>query len=241
MDTKKIFPGLAQTDPEFAQIFTNFAFGEVLSISPELEPLAEPTRYLAILATLLGCQGLDAFRLMLPLALDGGVTPIEVKETVYQAAAYLGLGRMLPFLSAVNEELSRRGIALPLEPQGTVQPEQRREAGNQIQVEAFGEGLRNSWEHGPEEKRHINSWLASNCFGDYYTRTGLSLPQREMITFCFLAAQGGCEPQLTAHARANMTVGNDRLFLIQVVSRCLPYIGYPRSLNALNCIENASK
>ena len=213
----------------------------MLSTSPELEPLAEPTRYLAILATLLGCQGLDAFRLMLPLALDGGVTPIEVKETVYQAAAYLGLGRMLPFLSAVNEELSRRGIALPLEPQGTVQPEQRREAGNQIQVEAFGEGLRNSWEHGPEEKRHINSWLASNCFGDYYTRTGLSLPQREMITFCFLAAQGGCEPQLTAHARANMTVGNDRLFLIQVVSRCLPYIGYPRSLNALNCIENASK
>lgn len=241
MDTKKIFPGLAQTDPEFAQIFTNFAFGEVLSTSPELEPLAEPTRYLAILATLLGCQGLDAFRLMLPLALDGGVTPIEVKETVYQAAAYLGLGRMLPFLSAVNEELSRRGIALPLEPQGTVQPEQRREAGNRVQVEAFGEGLRNSWEHGPEEKRHINRWLASNCFGDYYTRTGLSLPQREMITFCFLAAQGGCEPQLTAHARANMTVGNDRLFLIQVVSQCLPYIGYPRSLNALNCIENASK
>lgn len=241
MDTKKIFPGLAQTDPEFAQIFSNFAFGEVLSTSPELEPLAEPTRYLAILATLLGCQGLDAFRLMLPLALDGGVTPIEVKETVYQAAAYLGLGRMLPFLSAVNEELSRRGIALPLEPQGTVQPEQRREAGNRVQVEAFGEGLRNSWEHGPEEKRHINSWLASNCFGDYYTRTGLSLPQREMITFCFLAAQGGCEPQLTAHARANMTVGNDRLFLIQVVSQCLPYIGYPRSLNALNCIENASK
>lgn len=241
MDTKKIFPGLAQTDPEFAQIFTNFAFGEVLSTSPELEPLAEPTRYLAILATLLGCQGLDAFRLMLPLALDGGVTPIEVKETVYQAAAYLGLGRMLPFLSAVNEELSRRGIALPLEPQGTVQPEQRREAGNRVQVEAFGEGLRNSWEHGPEEKRYINSWLASNCFGDYYTRTGLSLPQREMITFCFLAAQGGCEPQLAAHARANMTVGNDRLFLIQVVSQCLPYIGYPRSLNALNCIENASK
>ena len=148
---------------------------------------------------------------------------------------------MLPFLDAVNEELTRRGIALPLEPQGTVEPEQRREAGNQVQVEAFGEGLRESWKQGPKEKRHINSWLASNCFGDYYTRKGLSLPQREMITFCFLAAQGGCEPQLTAHARANMTVGNDRLFLIQVVSQCLPYIGYPRSLNALNCIENASK
>ena len=241
MDTKKIFPGLSETDPEFAQIFTSFAFGEVLDTPSELEPLEESTRCLAILATLLGCQGLDAFRLMLPLALDGGVTPIEVKETVYQAAAYLGLGRILPFLDAVNEELSRRGVALPLEPQGTVQPEHRREAGNRVQIEAFGESLRKSWEHGPEEKRHINSWLASNCFGDYYTRTGLSLPQREMITFCFLAAQGGCEPQLAAHARANMAVGNDRLFLIRVVSQCLPYIGYPRSLNALNCIENASK
>lgn len=238
MDTKKIFPSLSETDPEFARIFTSFAFGEVLDTT---EPMDEPTRYLAILATLLGCQGLDAFRLMLPLALDGGLTPIEVKEAVYQASAYLGLGRMLPFLGAVNEELSRRGVTLPLEPQGTVQPEHRREAGNRVQVEAFGEGLRESWEHGLEEKRHINSWLASNCFGDYYTRKGLSLPQREMITFCFLAAQGGCEPQLTAHARANMTVGNDRLFLIQVVSQCLPYIGYPRSLNALNCIENASK
>lgn len=241
MDMKKIFPGLSESDPEFAQIFTNFAFGEALDTLPELPPMDDSTRYLAILATLLGCQGLDAFRLMLPLALDGGLTQVKVKEAVYQAAAYLGLGRMLPFLDAVNEELTRRGIALPLEPQGTVEPEQRREAGNQVQVEAFGEGLRESWKQGPKEKRHINSWLASNCFGDYYTRKGLSLPQREMITFCFLAAQGGCEPQLTAHARANMTVGNDRLFLIQVVSQCLPYIGYPRSLNALNCIENASK
>ncbi len=24
-----------------------------------------------------------------------------------------------------------------------------------------------------------------------------------MITFCYLAAQGGCEPQLLAHAKAN--------------------------------------
>ena len=36
----------------------------------------------------------------------------------------------------------------------------------------------------------IAGWRA-NCFGDYYTRTGLDLKQREMITFCFLAAQVG--------------------------------------------------
>jgi 4-carboxymuconolactone decarboxylase len=62
-----------------------------------------------------------------------------------------------------------------------------------------------------------------------------------MITFCFIAAQGGCEMQLTAHAGANLRLGNDEKFLIAIVSQCLPYIGYPRSLNALRCVSDAAK
>jgi len=56
----------------------------------------------------------------------------------------------------------------------------------------------------------------------------------------FLAAQGGCEPQLTSHAHANMRIGNDRHFLITVASQCMPYIGYPRTLNALRCVDEAA-
>ena len=95
-------------------------------------------------------------------------------------------------------------------------------------------------ESGPEESRHINRWLVDNCFGDYYTRTGLTLAERELVTFCYLYAQGGCEPQLTAHAGANIRLGNDKAFLIRVISQCLPYIGYPRSLNALSCVNAAA-
>ena len=57
----------------------------------------------------------------------------------------------------------------------------------------------------------------------------------------FLAALGGCEPQLTSHAGANLRIGNDNAFLIQVISQCLPYIGYPRSLNALRCVNDAAQ
>ena len=105
--------------------------------------------------------------------------------------------------------------------------------GTQAQVEIFGEGMKDFWRSGPEESRHINYWLADNCFGDYYTRTGLSYSQREMITFCFLSAQGGCEPQLTAHAAANLKLGNDKAFLIRATTQRLPHIGSPTSLNAL--------
>ena len=112
----------------------------------------------------------------------------------------------------------------------------RLEKGVAAQVTIFGEGMNEAWKKG-----HINRWLADNCFGDYYTRTGLDLKQREMITFCFLMAQGGCEPQLTAHARGNMNLGNGRDFLTRVISQCLPYIGYPRSLNAIACINKAAE
>lgn len=130
-------------------------------------------------------------------------------------------------------------IKLPLESQATTTMETRLEAGVQTQVDIFGEQMRDFYKSGKEDEKHINYWLASNCFGDYYTRKGLDYKQREMITFCFLAAQGGCEPQLTSHAAANMKIGNDRKFLISIISECLPYIGYPRSLNALRCVNEA--
>ena len=180
------------------------------------------------------------FRVMLPAALNLGVTPVEAKEIVYQAVAYLGIGKVYPFLKITNEVLSEGGISLPLPGQATTTMEIRREAGTQAQVDIFGENMQDFWKSGPEESRHINLWLAANCFGDYYTRTGLDYQQREMITFCFLAAQGGCEPQLTSHAAANMKIGNDKAFLIKVISQCLPYIGYPRSLNALRCVNEAA-
>ena len=223
-----------ETDPEFAERAEHFAFDEV--VNEPGQQLDEITRHMAILATLLGCQGTEVFRRELPRALDAGVTPVMAKEIVYQAVDYLGTGRVLPFLDITNEVLTARGVDLPLEGQATTTMENRLEKGARTQADIFGPQMLEAWKAG-----HINRWLAANCFGDYYTRTGLTLAQREMITFCFLAAQGGCEPQLTSHAKGNMNLGNDRDFLIRVVSQCLPYIGYPRSLNAVACVNKAAE
>lgn len=238
---EKMFPGyvsrLLETDPEFIERFDNFAFDEVVG----QDDLDDKTRFIAILATLVGCQGIDEYRCMIPAAMNFGVSPVEIKEIVYQAVAYLGIGRVFPFLKATNEIFASRGIALPLKPQATTTTETRLQAGIQAQVDIFGDGMKEFYKSGSAETVHINHWLADNCFGDYYTRGCLDYKQREMITFCFLSAQGGCEPQLTSHAAANMKIGNDKAFLIQVVSQCLPYIGYPRSLNALRCVNEASE
>ena len=225
---------LFETDPEFMKRFEAFAYDEV--VNEQGQDLDDEIRFMSILATLIGCQGLDEYKVLMKQALEKALTPIMIKEIVYQAVDYLGMGRVYPFLIATNEVMIEKGIKLPLEGQETTSMANRLEKGSQVQVAIFGEGMKDFWKGG-----HINRWLAANCFGDYYTRTGLDLNQRELITFCFLAAQGGCEPQLTSHIFGNIRLGNDTSFLIKVVSQCLPYIGYPRSLNAIGCINKAKE
>lgn len=178
---------IRKTDPEYAEILERFMRDEAVN-GDEVRLPARP-HYLAVLAALMGCGGTEAYRELLPEALERGLSPVAVKEVIYQATDYLGYGRVLPFLRVTNEVLTAGGVSLPLAGQATVTQENRLEQGVQAQAEIFGERIRQAWQTGT-----VNRWLAENCFGDYYTRRGLSLPERELITFCFLAAQGGCEP-----------------------------------------------
>jgi hypothetical protein len=62
----------------------------------------------------------------------------------------------------------------------------------------------------------------------------------ELLTFSMLASLGGCEPQLAAHVAANVSMGNDRQILVSTITQLLPFIGYPRTLNALRVINEST-
>lgn len=238
----RMFPEIVSAtsckDPEYDDIIVNFGFDEV--IREEACNMSAKDRTLAILATLMGCGGVEDFEMFLVGALEIGIEPDSLKELVYQGTPYLGLGRVRPFLKTINRFFDIRGIRVSDDVRTTVGADNRLAAGETIQVKIFGEGMKGYAQSGPKETRHIRKWLTSNCFGDYYTRKGLNLRQREFITFCFLMAQGGCEPQLRSHVQGNLRLGNDKTFLISMVSQCLPYIGYPRALNALTCIDEGA-
>lgn len=239
--TSYLFDGvqstLHNTDPEWVDIVANFSQNETVSESK----LTEKEQALCILSALLGCQGMGEFQNMLHAALNMGIDPIAIKEVIYQATAYLGIGRTFDFLAATNQIMEQHGIKLPLAPQATTNEKTRFEDGLTKQVELFGSNMAKRQTDGPVLRRNINRWLADNCFGDYYTRNGLNDQEREMITFCFILAQGGCENQLRGHTAGNFGVGNDKEKLYSVVEQCMPYIGYPRSLNAMNIIDEVSK
>lgn len=237
----QLFPaggtGLAQTDPEFIEYFDNFAFDEVLSHGS----LDLRTRLMVQLAALIACQARTEYGVILGAALANGITPVEAKEIVYQAVPYLGIGKVIDFLHLTNEVLTGRGIDLPLPGQSTTAPGTRYEAGLAVQKQIVGdEAIDAMYASAPADSQHFQRWLSSNCFGDHYTRSGLDVPTRELLTFAMLVAHGGCDPQVRGHVVANLHVGNDRARLLDVLTQLLPYVGYPRTLNGLRAVDETA-
>ncbi len=237
----KLFPRhvstLAVTDPELIEVFDNFAFDEVLAYGD----LDTRTRLMIQLAALIASGALREYRVMVGAALTVRVTPIEIKEIVYQAVPYVGMGKVFDFLHATNEVLTERGVALPLSAQSTTTPETRAKLGLEVQKHIVGEEtVEKLYASAPPDEQHIQRLLSANCFGDYLTRTGIDIPNCELLTLSMLVALGGCDQQVKGHVAANLHVGNDRAKLIDVLTQLLPFIGYPRMLNGLRAIDEVT-
>lgn len=234
---EEIFPNhistLQKTDPEFIELFDNWAFDEVISQSK----LDTKTRMIMILASTIGSQALSEYKIMVGASMNVGLTPIEIKEILYQAVPYVGIAKAFDFIHTTNQVLQSKGIALPLENQSTTTSNDRHEKGLQLEKEIFGEMIDEMYQQSPKEQLHIQHFLTANCFGDYYTRNGLDIKTRELVTLSILIALGGTEPQIKGHIQGNANIGNDKEKMLDVITQLLPYVGYPRTLNAIKCLN----
>jgi 4-carboxymuconolactone decarboxylase len=222
-----------QTDPDLIEVFDNFAFDEVISH----DTMDVKLRVLLIMASTIGSQSLTEYGMIVNAALNVGVTPIEIKEVLYQAVPYVGIAKVIDFIHTTNEIFKERNITLPLESQSTTTSETRFEKGYTKQTEIVGDRIESMYKNSPEDLLHIQRYLSANCFGDYITRNGLDIKTREMVTLSFLIALGGTESQIKGHIQGNANVGNDRQTLINLMTQLIPYVGYPRTLNAISCLN----
>ena len=223
-------------DPEFEQIAKTFLLGDVENRGC----LTDVQRALVTVAALTATQSLQHMEQYLRAGLRMGATAEQLRETIYQCAPYVGLERALCALEAASPVLME--CAGEAEPNTRVTESDRFEKGLAVQQQLFGaENINKMRAAAPDELRHIQDYLSAHCFGDFYTRGGLDLATRELITFCAISCLGGCEPQATSHAAANLGIGNGRELLIDAVTQCLPFIGFPRTLNALGCIDAACR
>jgi 4-carboxymuconolactone decarboxylase len=221
------------TDPDFQDILSHFIFGEVFYQGN----LDDKQRELITLVVLATNQTLPQLKAHVSAALNVGLTPLEIKEAVYQCAPYIGFPKTLNAINEVNEVLKAKNIALPIESQKSVDEDNRFEKGLGTQIEIFGDVIAKMRENAPSNQKHMQDYLSAFCFGDFYTRGGLDLKTRELLTLCIISALGGVEGQVKAHVQGNRNVGNDKETLITAITHCLPYMGFPRTLNALACVN----
>lgn len=224
---------LEATDPEFAAIKERLIYGEVYAE----EKLSAKLRELVILVVATTNQTMTEVKRHTAAAFQSGVTAEEIKEAVYHCAPYIGIAKAEAAVEAVNEELTAQGIQLPLVSGQTVTEESRLADGIAAQKSIFGDNIDAMRAAAPENQKNIQDYLSAYCFGDFYTRKSLNIQERELLTFAILCAQGGCEPQVKAHVGGNAAVGNGKETLLAALTVCLPYIGFPRTLNALGCVN----
>ncbi len=235
---------LAQTDPELIEYFDNFAFDETYADADRLDAgLDRSTQVMVQLAAILAAGGLAEFRVLAAAALaHGGVSPVELKEIVYQSIAYVGMARAYDYLHAANDVLTDAGVELPLPGQSASTPETRLEHGKAVQGRIVGDdAVTARLTDTPADEVHFQRYLAANCFGDTVGRRGITLEVRELITFAMLVALGGADAQVRGHISGNLTVGNTRERLFAVLTVLVPYIGYPRTLNGLAAVNDIAR
>ena len=170
-------------------------------------------------------------------ALNVGVSPIELREAIYQCAPFIGFPKTLNAISTINEVFQEKGIPLPLEAQGTVNEDNRYEKGKEIQYPLYGDEIARTFSNLPDEMNEsLPRFLTEVGFGDFYTRSGLDIKTRELLSLCVLAAIGA-ESQIHSHSKGNIKAGNDKATQIAAMIQCLPYIGFPNALNAIRIID----
>jgi 4-carboxymuconolactone decarboxylase len=221
-------------DPELMEILRRFIFADVFDTGV----LDDQTREL-ITVTVLAClQALPQLKAHTAAALNVGTSPIRIREAVYQLAPFIGFPHTLNAVATVNEVFQGQGIQLPLPPQGTVSDADRYSTGLAEQVPLYGNEIKDNLADLPEPfNEALPRFLTEFCFGDFYTRSGLTLAERELLVLCALASIGDTSAQLGPHGRACLQVGNSKAAVVAALVHCFPYIGFPRAVAAIRAVK----
>ena len=224
-----------RNDPEFMYILQNFIFGEI----SQTGSLNDKMRELITITVLTVNQTLLQLKAHVAAALHVGLLPLEIRETIYQCAPFIGFPKVLNAIDAMNEVFISNEIKLPLEGATTVTEENRFEKGLAIQKPIYGFEIASRYTWLPKEyDKLVPTWLTELCFGDFATRKGLDVKSQELLTVVMLAAMGGAEVQVRSHVVGALKVGNTKEEVVCAFTQAMPYMGIPRLFNALNCCKD---
>lgn len=221
-----------QNDPELMAIMQRVYGKDVRNIGN----LDLKTRELVSCVALTTLNATAQLNTHINAALDAGATPVEMREVIYLVAPFRGFPFVLNAVEIMNEVFRERGIQLPLPEQGTVNDDTRHETGNAIQSKLYNGGISNAMKGLPGTLgEDMATLLTDFCFGDIYSRNGLSLEMHELYTYVVLTVLQA-NSQLHSHYLGCLKAGNSPETVVAAVIQCLPHVGFPTVINTLRII-----
>jgi 4-carboxymuconolactone decarboxylase len=223
-----IVDALADIAPDLVTLVIEFAYGDLYG-RPALDL---PQRQLVTVAALTAMgNARPQLRFHAAGALNVGCSPTELIETLIHLAVYAGFPAALNAIFVLQEVLQERG-AMP-EPTAVPAVADRYQAGWQALQMVDGHAGERVVAALAGIAPDLGRFIVEFGFGDVYTRPGLSLLQRELVTVAALAAMGTAAPQLAVHLHGVLNVGGSREMVVEVFTHIAAYAGFPAAINAI--------
>ena len=224
-------------DVEMMQILQKYIFGEVFTVGD----LDIKTRELITVVCLTTMQTLPQLKAHINGALNAGNTPLEVREAIYQCAPFIGFPKTLNALGVLNEVFKERHIQTPLESAVTVAENERYQKGREIQEKLYGDEIKQAMKGLPQNMGdEAARFLTEVCFGDFYTRKGLDIKTRELLSLAILVTKDD-DITLKSHIKGSIKAGNSPETVAAAIIQCMPYTGTPNALHALKYLKEELK
>ena len=173
------------------------------------QTLTERQKGLAACACLMAQGDLERLEPAVRMALSNGVTINELKEAFSQLYAYTGFPRSLNALGVLSKVLENRKPEWQ-EGKPWTRPEIWDDAakalkqGTEVQTQLSGRAF--DYDFCPQD----DYYLKAHLFGDIFAGDQLTAADREIVTVAALSGLEGVAPQLAAHKRGAVNMGNSQ-------------------------------
>ncbi|MBI5458687.1 carboxymuconolactone decarboxylase family protein [Methanobacterium sp.] len=108
----------------------------------------------------------------------------------------------------------------------------------------YQKGMENLKKMNPDSYRNLEKllddvapdmarYIAEFPYGDIYSRPGLDLKTRELVTIASITTLGSAQTELKSHVHGALNVGCTPREIIEVIIQMAVYAGFPAAINGL--------
>jgi 4-carboxymuconolactone decarboxylase len=83
----------------------------------------------------------------------------------------------------------------------------------------------------------LGRFIVEFAYGEVHSRPGLDHRQRSLVAISVLSGIGGCDAALTLHLHGALNVGLRPEEIVEAVTQCAVYAGFPRALIAMGLVR----